>query len=75
MVLYVAHRATQLGLLQVREAQTHDRENIESFLQGIPKKDLILEDFDLTIQLSHGDENKCCVFLCENEFIGIAIVW
>lgn len=77
MVLYVAHRSTLLGQLNSRRLSTataYDRERIESFLHGIPKKGVVLEDFDEATKMK-GSDKECYVFICENKLIGIAILW
>ncbi|XP_015597172.2 cilia- and flagella-associated protein 61 isoform X1 [Cephus cinctus] len=72
MVLYLAHRSTFLGSFKTREAVPFDRNDILEFLDGMPKKEAVLRDFDDSMR--SGDQMESYIFLWEGSVVGLAIL-
>lgn len=73
LVLYLAHRATVIGDLKIREGRSSDVAAAEELLCNVPKRSKVLEDLENALETSSS--YSAYVFLCQDAVVGFAIIW
>ncbi|XP_076395466.1 cilia- and flagella-associated protein 61 [Megachile rotundata] len=73
MTLYLTHRAAVLGRISCRAAVSSDKDKLRDLLQGIPKSEKIMVDFQAAVDEKQTDL-RCYVFQWNDAIIGLTIL-